>query len=134
VVANRNFEIKGVEGVLNLFHELPLVVEKKILKTSIRKSAQILQSAMIRRAPVGFTGRLAESIKTTARGLKNKLAINVIVGRFYSRFLEFGTSKMSAKPFVRPAYDEAMPEIINTFSDEMNKGVIREAKKLGRGK
>jgi HK97 gp10 family phage protein len=36
---------------------------------------------------------------------------------FYARFLEFGTSKMKAYPFLRPAFDEnkgALPEMIKT--------------------
>jgi len=30
---------------------------------------------------------------------------------FYWRFLELGTSKMNAKPFIRPTWDRSLPDI-----------------------
>lgn len=48
---------------------------------------------------------------------------------FYWRFVEFGTSKMPAKPFMRPAFQQsketAAKEIITTLREE----IIREGKK-----
>lgn len=48
---------------------------------------------------------------------------------FYWRFLEFGTSKMPAQPFLQPAFsskkEKALQEIISTLRDEISK----EAKK-----
>lgn len=32
---------------------------------------------------------------------------------FYGRFVEFGTAKMAAKPFLRPAFDAAQPRAIS---------------------
>ena len=31
---------------------------------------------------------------------------------FYGRFVEFGTAKMAAKPFLRPAFDAAQPRAV----------------------
>lgn len=39
----------------------------------------------------------------------------------YSTALEFGTSKMQARPHVRPARDEAEPKIQRLFAEEMGK-------------
>lgn len=48
---------------------------------------------------------------------------------FYWRFVEFGTSKMPAQPFLQPAFaskkDQASREIITTLRDD----ILREAKK-----
>ena len=48
---------------------------------------------------------------------------------FYWRFVEFGTSKMPAKPFMRPAFEQskekAETEIIKTLKD----GIESEAGK-----
>ena len=48
---------------------------------------------------------------------------------FYWRFVEFGTSKMPAKPFMRPAFEQSKQQaaqtIINTLRDE----IIAEAGK-----
>lgn len=44
---------------------------------------------------------------------------------FYWRFVEFGTSKMPAQPFLRPAFsskkEQASREIITTLRDEINR-------------
>jgi len=38
---------------------------------------------------------------------------------FYGRFLEFGTSKMAAKPFLRPAYDAALSKAVKAVQERM---------------
>lgn len=38
---------------------------------------------------------------------------------FYGRFLEFGTSKMAAKPFLRPAYDAARAKALKAVQERM---------------
>jgi len=126
------FKIEGIKEAIKAFNELPLTVENKILKGTILKVARELQSAVVRRAPVGFTGKLADGIKTSTQGLKGKLAINVIVKAFYSRFLEFGTSKMAAKPFMRPAFDESLPQMEAAFAEALTRGVKKEVKKASK--
>ncbi|OZN25256.1 hypothetical protein CFY87_03685 [Actinobacillus seminis] len=48
---------------------------------------------------------------------------------FYWRFLEFGTSKMPAQPFLQPAFsskkEKALQEIISTLRDEISKEAKR---------
>lgn len=38
---------------------------------------------------------------------------------FYGRFVEFGTSKMAAKPFLRPAYDAARQKALKAAEDRL---------------
>lgn len=38
---------------------------------------------------------------------------------FYGRFLEFGTSNMAAKPFLRPAYDAAQQKALQSVKVRM---------------
>lgn len=40
-----------------------------------------------------------------------------------AHFLEFGTSKMSAKPFVEPAFHARKGEALQTLADEFRKGL-----------
>lgn len=51
---------------------------------------------------------------------------------YYSRFLEFGTSKMDAKPFLRPAFDETGPVLPDMFKRELAVMVERYIKKVQR--
>lgn len=47
---------------------------------------------------------------------------------FYGRFVEFGTSKMAAKPFLRPAYDAARAKALKAVQDRMNEEVKKAIK------
>lgn len=43
----------------------------------------------------------------------------------YARALEFGTSKMAARPHIRPARDKMAPAIRKRFAEQMNKLIKR---------
>jgi HK97 gp10 family phage protein len=42
---------------------------------------------------------------------------------FYWKFLELGTSKMRAHPFIRPAWDGSLPEIEKVVADRLAEGI-----------
>ncbi|MDU7250842.1 MAG: HK97 gp10 family phage protein [Clostridium sp.] len=42
---------------------------------------------------------------------------------FYGKFLEFGTSKMKAQPFMGPAYESKKEEAKEIIKDELKKGL-----------
>jgi len=44
---------------------------------------------------------------------------------YYAGFIEFGTSKMAAQPFMRPAYDQTKNQVVS----QIEKGIERELKK-----
>lgn len=45
---------------------------------------------------------------------------------FYGRFLEFGTSKMAAKPFLRPAFDAKKDESLTIFKDKLAENIEKQ--------
>ena len=47
---------------------------------------------------------------------------------FYGRFVEFGTSKMAAKPFLRPAYDAARAKALKAVQERMAAEVRKATK------
>ena len=47
---------------------------------------------------------------------------------FYGRFVEFGTSKMAAKPFIRPAYDAARAKALQAVQERMAEEVNKATK------
>ncbi|WP_024559567.1 HK97-gp10 family putative phage morphogenesis protein [Franconibacter pulveris 601] len=48
---------------------------------------------------------------------------------WYWRFLEFGTEKMRAQPFMRPAAESSINEVVNTFATEYEKAIDRAIKR-----
>ncbi|WP_066282856.1 HK97-gp10 family putative phage morphogenesis protein, partial [Blastomonas sp. CCH1-A6] len=55
------------------------------------------------------TGRLGDNIETVQKG---PLLVEVSSNAPYSIPLEFGTSKMAARPFMRPARDKKRAEVV----------------------
>lgn len=66
------------------------------------------------------TGVLAGNIETTRAG---KLRVRVTSKAGYSSALEFGTSKMAARPFMRPARDKMRPQVEKLIADVVQKQV-----------
>lgn len=50
---------------------------------------------------------------------------------YYWRFLEFGTSKMRARPFIRPAMD--VEQITAAYADTLSAAIAKEIRRLGGG-
>lgn len=60
-------------------------------------------------APANWTGKLLKSIKVQ----KTKGLFYVVVAAKYAEFLEFGTSKMRARPFILPAFFKTKKMILD---------------------
>ena len=52
---------------------------------------------------------------------------------WYWHFVEFGTKKQTAQPFLAPAFDAKRNDAIQTFADEMKKQVDRNARRIAKG-
>ena len=61
-------------------------------------------------APASDTGNLVSKIIVKQ---KTKNVVNVESNADYSAFLEYGTSKMEARPFMLPAFEKSKKPIIN---------------------
>lgn len=48
------------------------------------------------------------------------------------RLLEFGTEKMRAEPFMRPALEESISEVTNTFATEYERTIDRAIRRAAR--
>ena len=68
-------------------------------------------------APASDTGNLVSNIRSISDG-KNTL---VESRASYSKFLEFGTSKLLPRPFMFPASEKAKKKIIEVLIQKLNK-------------
>ena len=75
-----------------------IALVEKALEEAIPKAAYDMEAYAVRIAPVD-TGRLRSSIHVTVED--NKITLSA--GVDYAPFVEYGTSKMKAQPFLRPA-------------------------------
>lgn len=80
--------------------------------------------------------------QTDAYGMRDREETESVVvvgpakGFFYGFFLEYGTEKMTAQPFMRPAFDEKAPQAVSIFSAEMwswmKSKIVRTVSPTGR--
>ena len=121
-------ELQGMQGLLNSLTELGRKgsrIENKALKAA----AKPILDAAVANAPVlsgaGKAGLKISRVKT--KGDTKTVLIGIGKGDiseiFYMKFLEFGTSKMPARPFLQPAYESKKNEAIRILKEEFQKGL-----------
>jgi len=96
-------------------------IEKKAMDR-LEKAAEYVADAARSRVPVD-TGRLRDTIRVTRLKGDPKLDIRVYAGSrekggaFYAHMIEYGTVKMKAKPFLRPALNQAKSVIMGIMEN-----------------
>jgi len=76
--------------------------------------------------PEKVTGLMARSLYTHDRGIMgDNIVFSVDLKRlaFYGRFVEFGTSRSKAYPFMRPAAEQMAPEAVRVIANTLQ-GII----------
>src|SRR4051812_18518023 len=77
----------------------------------IHKAAHDIEARAKTQAPVR-TGNLRNSIQTVT----HKLGATITAHAFYAIYVEMGTYKMAARPFLRPAVEAVKPGLIAAMS------------------
>lgn len=107
-------EVKGFreaeQGVLKMLVNIPLVSQE-----ALEKTADEIVGEAKRLVPVR-TGRLRNSI-----GIEEirKLSIVIAATAPYAGIVEFGTSRMVARPYMRPAIQKNLTHFVNAFFQRM---------------
>lgn len=123
-----NMELEGVDEILNKLQSIGSNVGKLENKALRNAADPVLQDAK-GSAPVR-TGKLKKGLKITR--VKKKEGVKyILVGVdrgdnseiFYGKFIEFGTSKMTARPFLGPAYQKNKDNIKRTIAETLKEGL-----------
>ena len=114
-------ELSGMDQLLSRLERTNIeTVKEKALK----KGAEVIREEMATNAPV-LTGNLKENIEVSDMKTKNSseyVEVGPNKDAFYAKFIEFGTIKQKAKPFIEPAFLTKRREALDIISD-----VIKEA-------
>lgn len=146
----------GFAEVQRALSKLPTVIGEKVLVGATRAAAQVIAIEARQNAPED-SGLLKKSIgvaKAKAKDTKPghikfyvvpkskvqgtaKVSVNGQKGKmryklhsWYAHFVEFGTSKMPAKPFLRPAFENSAASSVDAFQKYALKRVDIEIAKL----
>lgn len=112
--------IEGLDHAIRQFRRAPDLA-KKFIGDAIQVTEITLAQKVRAAAPVD-TGALQHSIGSKSAGLKAQITIEdgVIKGLrpdIYWRFVEFGTSRMAAQPFIRPTAEAEQQPMIGRVAN-----------------
>lgn len=154
-----DIRIEGLDDVLAALKALPDSITKNAAPFAMRKGANVIAKEAKARARVrtgNLQKRIAvRKRKRRPPGVALAYSVGVlggasatygntkgnrrkgIVGQkyqkestaYYWRFLEFGTEKLAAKPFLRPAFDSKAEEAVKAIADGFRTGLTRAVTK-----
>lgn len=105
------------------FRRISRNAENEIERALVSAGAKVVRDAKIN-CPVN-TGRLQNSIAWRLIDEGNKSVVEVGTNVFYAKFIEYGTSRMPAKPFLVPAFLQnraRIQQLINTAIERALRG------------
>lgn len=142
-------KVAGFVELEKALRRLPEMIAGPVLTAALRKAGAPMAATASRLAPRSGTpgpqGHMADSIKlrsmkngeetARAEGL-NDFEVNLALGpdrrHFYGSFSEFGTVHQSARPFMRPAWDQHKDEVLAILGKELWAGIDRAARRLAK--
>lgn len=110
-----NVNLRGEKEFRRILNRYERGTENDISR-ELTRSAYNIQSSAKRKAPVD-TGFLRSNIVVN---IARKLTKTVRSMAEYSSYLEFGTSKMAARPYMRPAWEEERPKLLSRLKKILN--------------
>ncbi len=92
----------------------------QVLESGMQVGGMVIEREARRNAPY-LTGNLRSSIHTVVRSERKDVRAYIGTNVEYAPYLEYGTSKMSARPFLRPALDSKAREALSQVVRVLNK-------------
>ena len=133
------FEIPGVEELNSALNLLPEDLAKKVVRNAVAAGARVIRDAARDLAPYDPSRTSGVHLRDgiVVKRKKNTNDIMIIGTQTrgskavpHAHLLEFGTVKMSAKPFLAPAAAMTQQKAIGKMFNVMANGILRESKKL----
>lgn len=129
-------EIRGAEELTRLLLQLGPRVARKLGDKALRAGARPILAEAKRLVHVD-SGDLRRSLTVRVAKIGDEDTKGVVIGSaglgWRAHFLEFGTSRLAAYPFLRPAADNKKKEAIDTMIRVLGEGIDKEVKALHPG-
>jgi len=153
--------IQGLDVFAQALKILPANVARRVLRGAVASGGKVIRDEAKAKAPVftgkvsqghpppgtlrraialGRSNRssgpgkevyhvFVRNAATSSKG--RKVAVGGKFDAYYWRFVEFGTSKMAARPFMRPAFEVKKDEAIGAITEYIANRFPQEAEQLG---
>lgn len=124
------------KSLLKALSAFPKNIQNNVMTGAIRAGANVIRDEARVRAPKK-TKALAKSIVSIKRRTetRNQVKFSVTPSKgknkagWRAHFIEFGTSKMSAKPFLRPAFEVSENKSLDAAKNYIAKRIPKEVAK-----
>lgn len=119
-----DIKTEGLRELDRALNQLPLRARSSILRGALNKAADPIVKEARALVPVrtGIGKKAISKRASTPRastGFNTVVTIGFLSRAFYLRFIELGTSRIPAKPFLRPAFDRNIKAAMETFRKEL---------------
>jgi HK97 gp10 family phage protein len=121
-MARKSFTIENPGGLTDKLRALDDIASESVLRQAAVAGARVILDEVKLRAPVGnqtwegakqerYPGYLRDHMLIAydkEQSLEGRIASYIVTWSkeaFYGRFVEYGTSRMAAQPFLRPGYE-----------------------------
>ncbi|MET0548542.1 MAG: HK97-gp10 family putative phage morphogenesis protein [Xanthomonas sp.] len=133
-MADFDLQVLGLAELEQSLLQLAEPAARRALRKGMRRGAIVIRNDARARVRVA-TGRLRRAIRSRERSDEQgwiRIAIEVPRSAFYGRFGEYGTSKMAAWPFMRPAAESKTEEAVTAMRDAIAEAVTLEMQRARR--
>lgn len=134
-MSNRTLmKFTGGKELAAALRELPKAVGKRATLDALKTTGTPVLTSMQRNAPKD-TGEGAASISMQSvriQGYETSVAIGPDKDHFYLMFPEFGTSKLPARPWARPAWDEVKDVLLKNLGSNLWQRIAAAARRVAK--
>lgn len=111
----------GGPALAKALRALPDRVSNRVMKAALLNAGRPIRDAAAQKAPrrpgaPDIAANIGMHPARAERAGEVAVLIGPTIGFFYGSFLEFGTSKMQAQPFMRPAFEAGWQRALNTMN------------------
>jgi HK97 gp10 family phage protein len=121
IMANVNLTMTGLSDLSRLLESF--AQNEDVKKEALEKAGEHLRSAIQNSVPVRTGALKAAIIKGEVIDGKVQIGPSQQGPEFRAHFVEFGTVKMSAQPFMRPTFEQEKSTVEQIMADEIRRGL-----------
>jgi HK97 gp10 family phage protein len=136
-------EVQGLKELQDRLLQLPDKLSNNVLASCLGSAALVFQKEAQNRvvtaakdyklyggqkvSPGWLRGQIIKKrVRQTKSNAETIVTFKDVKHAYFWRFLEFGTSKMQAKPFMRPAFEAAKEKALQRFEDRLKERLDKE--------
>lgn len=134
-----DMELKGIDEILDSLNELPKAASVAVMRKAAVKALAPFVAVAQDLAP-RKSGNLSDSVEVTTKIKKSQRTrrdaeVTVYAGPAgkqgaHGHLIEFGTSKMPAHPFVRPAWERTKELVVENFNREIWDALLKSIRSI----